>query len=138
MRKLMRKRCTDVRRYVFGQTDMASKDPRSTSFHGANASVRTYLTAEVITLAPTATAPGIIAYQPSDGTTFLPEDLLEQQYTVTAGKLAAMGVPTTLLKAATSSASLYVMVDDQDRLWVGTDKAAPATGATYVVLTRTP
>ena len=51
---------------------------------------------------------------------------------------AAMGVPTTLLKAATSSASLYVMVDDQDRLWVGTDKAAPATGATYVVLTRTP
>ena len=89
-------------------------------------------------LAPTATAAGIVAYQPTDGTTFLPEDVLEQKYTVTAGKLATMGIPTTLLKAATSSAFLYVMVDDQDRLWVGADKAAPATGATYVVLSRTP
>jgi hypothetical protein len=89
-------------------------------------------------LAPTATAPGILAYQPSDGTTFLPVDVLEQQYTVAGGKLEAMGVPTTLLQAATANAFLYVMVDDQDRLWVGTDKAAPLTGATYVVLARTP
>ena len=49
-----------------------------------------------------------------------------------------MGVPKTLLQAATANALLYVMVDDQDRLWVGTDKVAPATGATYVVLTRAP
>jgi hypothetical protein len=89
-------------------------------------------------LAPTATAPGILAYQPSDGTTFLPLDVLEQRYTVSSGKLAAMGVPTTLLQAATANALLYVFVDDQDRLWVGTDKVAPATGATYVVLQRTP
>jgi hypothetical protein len=89
-------------------------------------------------LAPTATAPGIVAYQPTNGTTFLPEDVLAQQYTATGGKLAAMGAPTTLLQAATMSAMLYVMVDDQDRLWVGTDKAAPTTGATYVVLARTP
>ena len=92
----------------------------------------------VAALAPTATAPGIVAYQPSDGMTFLPQDVLEQQYTVSGGKLAAMGVPTTLLKAATANALLYVIVDDQDRLWVGTDKVAPATGATYVVLQRTP
>jgi hypothetical protein len=92
----------------------------------------------VAALAPTATAPGIVAYQPSDGATFLPQDVLEQQYTVSGGKLAAMGVPTTLLKAATANALLYVIVDDQDRLWVGTDKVAPATGATYVVLQRTP
>lgn len=89
-------------------------------------------------LAPTATAPGIVAYQPTDGATFLPEDVLEQQYTVTGGALAAMGVPKTLLQAVTTNALLYVMVDDQDHLWVGTDKAAPATGATYVVLSRTP
>ena len=89
-------------------------------------------------LAPTATAPGIVAYQPTNGTTFLPEDVLEQQYTVTGGKLAAMGVPKTLLQAATTSAMLYVMVDDEERLWVGTDKTAPATGATYVVLARKP
>lgn len=89
-------------------------------------------------LAPTAAAPGIVAYQPSDATTFLPVDVLEQQYTVAGGKIAAMGVPKTLLQAATANALLYVMVDDQDRLWVGTDKVAPATGATYVVLTRTP
>ena len=89
-------------------------------------------------LAPTATAPGILAYQPSSGTTYLPEDVLEQEYTVTGGKLAAMGVPKTLLQAATPDAFLYLIVDDQDRLWVGTDKVAPATGATYVVLARTP
>jgi hypothetical protein len=89
-------------------------------------------------LAPTATAPGILAYQPSDGTTFLPGDVLEQEYTVAGGKLAAMGVPKTLLQAATANALLYVIVDDQDRLWVGTDKVAPLTGATYVVLSRTP
>ncbi|MEP7124630.1 MAG: hypothetical protein ABJE95_27120 [Byssovorax sp.] len=89
-------------------------------------------------LAPTATAAGIVAYQPSDGTTFLPQDVLEQRYTVAGGKLAAMGAPTTMLQAATANALLYVIVDDQDRLWVGTDKVAPATGATYVVLARTP
>jgi hypothetical protein len=92
----------------------------------------------VAALAPTATAPGVVVYQPSSSTTFLPEDAIEQQYTVTGGKLAAMGVPTTLFQSAVPNAILYVMVDDQDRLWVGTDQASPATGATYVVVTRKP
>jgi hypothetical protein len=94
--------------------------------------------ANVAALAPAGAAPGILVYQPSDGTTFQPQDLLEQEYTLTAGKLEAMGVPKTMLQATTANAFLYVMVDDQDRLWVGTDKVAPATGATYIVLSRTP
>jgi hypothetical protein len=89
----------------------------------------------VAALAPKAAAPGLVAYQPSNGTTFLPEDVIEQPYTVTGGKLAAVGAPKLLLKPATANAFIYVMVDDQDRLWAGVDTAA---GATYVVLARVP
>ncbi len=91
--------------------------------------------ANAAALAPTPTAPGIVAYQPSSGTTFKPEDLLEQQYTVTAGKLAAVGTPKAMIHPATADAFLYVMVDDHEHLWVGTDLGA---GATYVVLARKP
>lgn len=91
--------------------------------------------ANVAALAPTSTAPGIVVYQPSSETTFLPVDAIEQQYTVTGGKLAAVGALKPMLQATTADAFLYVMVDDQERLWVGTDTAA---GATYVVLARKP
>lgn len=86
-------------------------------------------------LAPKGAAPGFVAYQPSSGTTFLPEDVIAQQYSVTGGKLAAVGAPKPLLQATTANAYLYLMVDDQEHLWIGTDTAA---GATYVVLARTP
>ncbi len=86
-------------------------------------------------LAPKAAAPGFVAYQPSNGTTYLPEDVIEQPYTVTGGTLAAVGAPKLLLKSAVANAFIYLMVDDQDRLWAGVDTA---TGATYVVLARTP
>jgi hypothetical protein len=91
--------------------------------------------ANVAALAPTGAAPGIVAYQPSSGTTFKPEDLLEQQYTVTGGKLAAVGTPKPMIHATTADAFLYVMADDHQHLWVGTDLGA---GATYVVLARKP
>jgi hypothetical protein len=89
----------------------------------------------VAALAPKAAAPGLVAYQPSNGTTFLPEDVIEQPYTVTSGTLAAVGAPKPLLKSTAANSLVYVMVDDQERLWVGVDTAA---GATYVVLARAP
>jgi len=89
----------------------------------------------VAAVAPKAAAPGFVAYQPISPTTFLPEDMIEQPYTVTSGKLAAVGAPKPLLKSAVANALIYVIVDDQDRLWAGVDTG---TGATYVVLARTP
>lgn len=86
-------------------------------------------------LAPTSSAPGLVVFQPTNGTTYKPEDVIEQPYTTTGGKLAAVGAPKTMIKAATLDAFLYVMVDAQERLWVGTDTTA---GATYVVLARKP
>ena len=87
-----------------------------------------------VTLAPTASAPGLAIFQPFDGTSFAALDVIEQAYTVSGGAVAVSGMPTTLLHVPGGSMTGYpFFTDPTDRLWV----AVPGTATTtYVVLAR--
>ena len=84
-------------------------------------------------LTPTATANGLVIFQPIDSTTFAPLDVIAQQFT-TGTTLAAMGTPTKLLSMASGQTQgVSFLVDGSQRLWV----AVNGTSSTkYVVLAR--
>ena len=83
---------------------------------------------------PTASAPGVLVFEPFDSTTFAALDVVAQRYTAGAA-LAGMGSTTKLLTVPAMSPGLYFMTDDTDRLWVaGSDTST----TTYVVLAPTP
>jgi hypothetical protein len=87
-------------------------------------------------LAPTASAPGLVVFQPFDTTTFFGLDVIEQGYTVTGDVLAASGMPATLLTVPTMMMTGPAFITDAtDRLWVAVSGTATTT---YVVLQRTP
>ncbi len=87
-------------------------------------------------LAPTASAPGLLVFEPFDSTTYFALDVIEQVYSVTGGVVTASGTPTTLLTVPTMmSTGPSFLTDASDRLWVAVSGAA---GTTYVVLERTP
>ena len=78
---------------------------------------------------------GIVAFQPSDGTTFEALDVLQIRFTVAGGTVTPDGDPTTLLTMATANTPVAMLADPEDRLWVG---VSTATGTTFVVLGRKP
>ncbi len=83
-------------------------------------------------IAPSGSDPGVLVFQPFDGTTFSALNVVEQRYTV-SGDVAASGAPATLLEIPAKSPGFYFMTDDTDRLWV----ASPGMSTTtYVVLDR--
>lgn len=86
-------------------------------------------------IAPADSAPGIVAFQPSDGTTFEALDVLQIRFTVAGGTVTPDGDPTTLLTMATANTPVAMLTDPEDRLWVG---VSTATGTTFVVLGRKP
>ena len=87
-------------------------------------------------LAPTASAPGVVVFQPFDATTYFALDVIEQAYTVSGGALAASGTPATLLTVPTMmSTGASFMTDEADHLWVA---VAGTSSTTYVVLQRAP
>jgi hypothetical protein len=83
-------------------------------------------------LSPSGTAPGVVALQPFDATSFDALDVVEQKFT-TGSSLAAMGTQTTLLTVPPQSPGLALLVDGSQRLWVG---VSGASSTTYVVLAR--
>jgi hypothetical protein len=82
-------------------------------------------------LAPTASNPGLVVFQPFDSTTFDALDVVEQRFT-TGSSLAAMGTPTKLLTVAPGQ-GLSFLVDGSQRLWVA---VSGTSSTTYVVLAR--
>jgi hypothetical protein len=88
-------------------------------------------------LAPTASAPGLVVFQPVDSTTYDVLDVIEQTYTVSGGAVVpGSGMPTTMLTVpAMMTTGVSFMTDGTDRLWVGVPGASTTT---YVVLQRTP
>jgi hypothetical protein len=82
-------------------------------------------------LSPTATDPGVVVFQPFDGTTSDPLDVIQQKFT-TGSSLAPMGTPSKLL-TVTAAQSLSFLVDGSERLWVA---ASGTSSTTYVVLLR--
>ena len=86
-------------------------------------------------IAPSGSAPGIVAFQPSDGSTFEALDAVQIRFTVANDQVTVDGAPTELLKLATPNTPLSMLTDPQDRLWVG---VPTGTGTTFVVLGRKP
>jgi len=82
-------------------------------------------------LSPTATAPGVMVYQPFDSSTYDALDAVEQKFT-TGSSLAPMGAQSTFL-TVTAAQALSFLVDASERLWVA---ASGSSSTTYVVLVR--
>src|SRR6185503_14619004 len=86
-------------------------------------------------IAPSGGDTGIVAFQPTDGTTFLPTDVIEQRYTVGAGAVTPTGTPATLFKPTVPGTQLWLFGDAYDRLWVG---VSTVMGSRFLVVARTP
>src|SRR4029078_4745702 len=86
-------------------------------------------------IAPSAAGDGIVAFQPSDGKTFEAQDVLQLRYKVVAAKIIAQGMPTPLLSMDMANKPAVMLVDPQERLWVG---VASGDGSVFVVLARKP
>jgi hypothetical protein len=84
-------------------------------------------------LAPSATDPGLLLFQPFDSTTYNALDVIEQKFT-TGSSLVAMGTPAPLLTVPPAQTQGFsFLVDGAQRLWVGVNGASSTT---YVVLAR--
>lgn len=86
-------------------------------------------------ISPEGTQPGIMAFQPADGTTFEALDVLQLRYTSSGGTIEANGALSVLLKLAKAATPLAMLTDPDNRLWVG---VPTDTGTTFVVLARKP
>ncbi len=90
-------------------------------------------------LAPTATKPGIVAFQPSDGMTYAALDVVAQHFTVDGAGVHPsdpVDAPKALLTLAQAGTALALFTDDNGRLWVGAPKAGG--GTTFFVIARRP
>jgi hypothetical protein len=84
-------------------------------------------------LAPTASGPGLVVFQPFDSTTYDGLDVVQQRFTTSSG-LSAMGTPSKLLTVPPGqSQGLSFLVDGAQRLWVAQSLTASTR---YVVLAR--
>lgn len=84
-------------------------------------------------LAPDGGSPGLVLFQPSDPSTFMPLDPVAARYTAGAA-IQPEGEPAPFLQLATPGAALSLTADDAGRLWVGAP--SPTSGTTFVVLAR--
>lgn len=90
-------------------------------------------------IAPSDGAPGIVAFQPSDGMTFEALDVLQIRYTAAGDTVTADGAPSPLLTLAAPNTPVAMLTDPQDRLWVGFPTGTAGNPEmTFVVLGRKP
>jgi hypothetical protein len=90
-------------------------------------------------LAPEATTPGIVAFQPSDSSTFEALDVLEIRYSVKDGKVTAESSPKPLLTFPAPNTAVAMLTDPEGHLWVGVPvQDGGKTTTTFVVLARKP
>lgn len=85
-------------------------------------------------LAPSAGIPGLLAFQPTDPTTYEALDPIEIAYTADGGVVQADTDPIPLLSLVTPGTLLSFMTDADERLWVSAP--TPGGGTTFVVLAR--
>lgn len=86
-------------------------------------------------MAPTDSAPGILAFQPKDKDSQL-ADIVTIGYGTVGGVLAAIGQPEPLLELATNDDRVSLVTDDSGRLWVGLPDAACRETTEIFVLDR--
>jgi hypothetical protein len=93
----------------------------------------------IAAIAPTAMDDGILAFQPSDGTTFEALDVIAQRYHLGSGALTATGTPTPLLHLANQDTAVSMASDPSSNVWVAATRgAAPNQKLVFVVLARKP
>lgn len=85
-------------------------------------------------LAPDGSGEGLVAFQPADGVSFAPLDVVAQRFEVKAGHVAPKGTPTKLLALTTAGTGLSLVTDGQERIWVGVPNGKDKTS--FVVLAR--
>ncbi len=88
-------------------------------------------------IAPEGAAPGIVAFQPSDASSFEALDVLEIRYAVKDGNVTAESPPKPLLTFAKPNTPVAMLTDPEGHLWVGVpvDDGGDVT-TTFVVLAR--
>lgn len=90
-------------------------------------------------IAPDGDAPGIVAFQPSDPSTFEALDVLQIRYSVKNGTITKEGEPTPLLTFPAPNTATAMLTDPEGRLWVGLPvHEGDTTTTTFVVLARKP
>lgn len=88
-------------------------------------------------ITPEGDAPGIVAFQPADGTTFEALDVLQSRYSVANDSITTAGAPEPLFALTTPNTPLAMLTDPLDHLWVGVP-SADGTTTTFVVIARKP
>ncbi len=90
-------------------------------------------------IAPTAMDDGILAFQPSDGTTFQALDVVAQRYHLGSGALTPTGTPTPLLHFVNMDTAISMASDPNGEIWVAATRGtAPNQKLVFTVLTRKP
>ncbi|HVY47596.1 MAG TPA: hypothetical protein VHB21_17020 [Minicystis sp.] len=90
-------------------------------------------------IAPTPVDDGILAFQPSDGTTFQALDVVGQRYHLASGALATSGTPAPLLHFAAADTAVSMATDSSSRLWVAATRGSgPTAKLVFVVIARKP
>jgi hypothetical protein len=85
-------------------------------------------------LAPAGLAPGVLAFQPVDGTSLQAQDVIEQRYQAAGGAVSPVGMPARLLKLAKGGAALGLANDRAGSLWVSGPRGADEI--VFVVVAR--
>jgi hypothetical protein len=75
---------------------------------------------------------GLVFFQPYDGTSYAPLDVVAQRYTVSGTSVTADGVPVPAVVLTAAGTETTLMTDDTGRLWIGVVTAAGTS--TFFVL----
>jgi len=86
-------------------------------------------------LAPDASGQGLLVYQPTDGTSFLPLDPIGVHYDASGAAIVAVDSPAPIITLAVPGTAVSLMADDADRLWVGLPRIGG--GTKFIVIERT-
>lgn len=90
-------------------------------------------------IAPGDGTAGILAFQPSDASSFEALDVLQIRYSTSADGITVEAAPAPLLTFPSPNTPVAMLTDPQDRLWVGVPVSDGGTmTTTFVVLARKP
>lgn len=89
-------------------------------------------------IVPDGANPGLVLFQPIDGTTFTNLDVVAIPYTIDQGAIVGGGAPSPALTLTEAGANLTLMTDDAGRLWVGALQTSSTTDSVFFVLDRAP
>lgn len=85
-------------------------------------------------LSPDASGHGLLLYQPTDGSTYMPLDPLGVHYDASGADIVAVDAASPIVTLTVPGTAVSLMADDAQRLWIGMPRIGG--GTTFVVLER--